>query len=99
MSNPWDAPPKPATADVSEDIYTAVGKALSNWELVEAQLGEIFSIFVRTPVFLTPLEEPAMWAYGSVVSFNGRADMLEAAARGFFHGKSKAAVRLKFRSI
>src|SRR5205085_1041102 len=97
MPKPWDVPARPATADFSEQIYFSVGKALSNWELVEQQLGEMFSMFIQSPVSgATPLGEPAIRAYGSVVSFSSRADMLEAAARGFFHTRAAPDVELAF---
>jgi hypothetical protein len=100
MSNPWDVPPKPTSStDSSETLYASVGQALSNWELVEQELGQIFAIFVGWPVFGNPLEEPALRAYGSVVSFNGRADMLEAASKAFFSQKPNPHIELKFRGL
>lgn len=73
--------------------------ALSNWELVERELAEIFSLFVGTPVFLTPLDEPAMRAYGSIASFSARNDMVEAAAKGFFHKSTASEAERKFRAL
>jgi len=88
MSNPWDVPPKPSHApDHRDELYAAVGKALSSWELIERALAEIFSLFVGAPVMGYMLDEPAIRAYGSVISFNGRAEMLAAAAVGYFYKK------------
>ena len=103
MSNPWDVPAKPTHApDRSDEIYAAVGRALSNWDEVELALAEIFSIFTGTPIFGDrPFEEPAIRAYGSVISFNGRTEMLEAASRGYFHNKKTPTAELEknFRAL
>lgn len=96
--NPWDIPPKPTEAhDLPDQLYAAVGKALSSWDGVESVLAEIFSLFLGTPYFGNPLQEPGIRAYGSVVSFNGRAEMLDAAARAYFHNKKTATAELEMR--
>lgn len=68
-----------------ENLYRAVGEALSRWEEVENELAQLFSVFVGSNNFENyEAAIPAIRAYGSVVSFNGRADMMDAAAKGYF---------------
>jgi hypothetical protein len=88
MPNPWDVPPRPASyCSTNEELYTAVGEALSGWGYVEDIVADIFAIIVEG----APLNEyinsmtPAVRAYGSVVSFEARAEMVQAAADAFFH--------------
>jgi hypothetical protein len=43
MSNPWNLPPHPSTYDKdAEEIFAAVGGALSSWQYVEDVIGRIF---------------------------------------------------------
>jgi hypothetical protein len=88
MPNPWDIPerPKIPTKDPDE-IFRAVGGALSAWESVEHQIAMIFTLLVAENPPSPPLGDssPAVRAYGSVVSFQARAAMVEAAARAFFY--------------
>jgi hypothetical protein len=98
MANPWDIPPKPTNApDHPDELYAAVGKALSSWDGVESVLAEVFSLFLGTPIFSNPLQEPGIRAYGSVVSFNGRAEMLDAAAKAYFHSKKTPTAELEMK--
>ena len=86
MGNPWDVPPVPERGDDKpETIYTAVGHALSTWELVEEELASLFALLVGSAP-RNPETQGAMRAYGSIVSSKSRVDMLNAAAKGFFHG-------------
>jgi hypothetical protein len=47
MPNPWDVPvrsARPADYDLkSEDLYEAVGEALSSWQYVEDGIASMFS--------------------------------------------------------
>lgn len=104
MSNPWDIPLKPKPGerlDLPDDLYAAVGKALSSWDGVESTLARIFALCCQTPIFGNPLGEPAIRAYGSVVSFNGRAEMVDAASRAYFHNKKAptAEIEMKLRGL
>lgn len=65
--------------------------ALTSWEFVESSLADIFSVVVGEPALGIIPQTPASMAYGAIVGFNGRTDMLDAAARGFFRlsGKEK----------
>lgn len=77
---PWDVPPPPGKGDDDPEVlYAAVGRALSNWSALENTLGSIFSMLV------TPSEgEIASRAFGSILTFRGKKEMIEAAAEAFF---------------
>lgn len=92
MPNPWDRPPKATSANADQnDIFRAVGQALSAWESVEHYIARIFAVLVAEkisgPPYATSADgsSPAARAYGSVISFQGRATMVEAAANAFFY--------------
>ena len=80
---PWDPPPLALdSGDVSASVtYEAVGRALSQWEKFESELAALFAVFVGGHPTSVP---PAIRAYGSIQTFRGRADMIEAAAEAFF---------------
>jgi hypothetical protein len=99
-SNPWDIPERPTTPTKDpNDIFRAIGDALSSWESVEHYTAMIFTLLVaeNPPKLPLPHSGPAVRAYGSVVSFQARAAMVEAAARAFFylHPHQKHEDRLK----
>lgn len=95
-TNPWDAPPLPATGDVDlAKLYQSVGEALSQWEHLEGHLAMIFAILVGS----LDMTEPAVMAYGTVVSFNGRSDMIRAAMTGFLVRKPDARLEEELREI
>ncbi len=84
MRNPWDIPPRLASGDAQiGEIYSAVGKALSSWELVEEALAQLFARFTHS-AHQFPQQEPAIRAYGSIVSFMSRSEMVQAAGKCFF---------------
>lgn len=79
--NPWDVPTPPHKGDEKkETLFAAVGSALSAWESIEIRLSNIFSTLV------SPRSEslPAQRAYGSVLTFRGRSEMISAAADAAF---------------
>lgn len=89
MSKPWTAPPRPTAYDKDcQQIFAAVGSALSSWAYVEDAVASIFELLVCEPqatwTYCNSMS-PAKRAYGSVVSFDGRAGMVEAAADAFFY--------------
>ncbi|MDW3206837.1 MAG: hypothetical protein R8L07_14970 [Alphaproteobacteria bacterium] len=76
----WDAPPPPRDGDPDkETVFQAVGEALSAWEGLEEQFAGIFATLMNPD---HPLA--AKRAYGSVMSFRGRAELIEAAASAQF---------------
>lgn len=77
----WAIPP-PATQGDKDPFITfgAVGAALSDWERFEGHLALIFSALIGTDRSIPA----ARRAYGTIVSFGGRADMLSSAAEMYF---------------
>jgi hypothetical protein len=81
MASPWDIPPPPATGDTSEDTtFAAVGRALTRWEEFEVMFASLFSTLVGTD----DNTAAAIRAYGSVITFRGRAEMVRAAGEVHF---------------
>ncbi len=71
--------PRLRSGDPDADrLYTAVGKALSQWEELETGLGELFATFVESRSIA------AARAYGTMASAQGRFDLLDAAAEVYF---------------
>jgi hypothetical protein len=78
-------------------LYIAVGAALSTWELVEEGLAEIFALFIGAPeAGPTSGHQPAIRAYGSVISFRSRVEMVSAAAQAFFHREPNSEIQKQF---
>ena len=80
-SQPWGRPVAPDSSDFTkESIFAAIGMALSAWEGFELALSLLFGLLVA------PKDEPlpAQRAYGSIVTFKGRTEMVEAAAEAVF---------------
>jgi hypothetical protein len=92
---PWDPRPWPRRGDDSiEVLYAAAGRALSQWERYEGALSLLFSAFVSTA--LTPA---ARRAYSAVRTFEGRVDMLRAAAEAYFAEKPDSDLLRQFKDI
>jgi hypothetical protein len=91
MVKPWIIQPRSKKGTTTQDeVHLAVGAALSTWELVEEGLAEIFAGFIGAPeAGPASGHQPAIRAYGSVISFTGRQQMVAAAAQGFFHRTPK----------
>jgi hypothetical protein len=55
MSNPWDERPWAETGNKSEtEIFAAVGRASSHWELVEQAIAGLFTVVTVSRI--TPLQ-------------------------------------------
>jgi hypothetical protein len=88
----WSVLPRSKTgARTEEELYFAVGYALSAWELVEEGLAEIFALFIGAREAGPPSSghQPAIRAYASVISFNSRKEMVAAAAQAYFYRAGK----------
>lgn len=76
----WDRPPAREKGDEDADeIYRAMGSALSTWEMVEDVFATLFQELVDSESIA------AKRAYGAVVASGGRRDLLKAAAEVYFH--------------
>ena len=83
----WDDPPHPKQGDKnSSKTYEAVGRALTQWEYLEAKLAELFSQLVGGEWAGNDERQyhPAVRAYGSVLGSAARLTMIEAAAKAHF---------------
>jgi len=77
----WDPPPEPIQGDKKEnDTYAAVGRALSMWEEFEHSFATLFADLLG----LHGEAMPVMRAYGAVLTFRGRLEMVEAAREALF---------------
>jgi hypothetical protein len=88
---PWDRRPWPISGDTNQnELYAAVGRALSEWERYESVLAFLFANLIGAPVMLA-----ARRAYSAVRTFEGRADMLRAASEAYFYGDPTATDRFQ----
>lgn len=77
---PWDQRPWPQAGHPnSQEIYAAVGEAISQWERYEGNLSLLFAALVSKSDNL-----PARRAYNAVRTFEARIEMLRAASTAFF---------------
>jgi hypothetical protein len=92
---PWDPRPWPKRGDDSiEVLYAAAARALSQWEFYEGALSLLFSAFVSTG-----LTQAARRAYRAVRTFEGRRDMLRAAAAAYFAEMPDSDLLARFNEI
>ena len=95
MANPWDVRPVASTGDWDPNhLFTAVGRALTEWAQLENAWSEVFAIIIFAPV-RKKFQAPAIRAYGSVNTFNGRCAMLSAAGEAFFHKRHRKRQHVK----
>jgi hypothetical protein len=84
MPNAWDRPysSKFKIGDPNPDpLFLAVGRALTKWEIVEAELGVLFAILTGAR---DVHYQPSVRAFGVVTGTVTRADMIAHAAEAFF---------------
>lgn len=92
-AKPWDIrPTQPTGSPIADEVYLAVGKALSAWEGVEVQLSQLYLFFIGR-YYLNPADyrkwiSASLRAYGSVTNFATRIEMVESAGESFFHPRS-----------
>jgi hypothetical protein len=98
LPKPWVVVPRAKRGAATENaLYIAVGAALSTWELVEEGLAEIFALFIGAPeAGPASGHQPAIRAYGSVVSFKARVEMVSAASQAFFHREPDSTLHKQF---
>lgn len=94
MSNPWDNQPWAERGENSEnDVYVAVGKALSHWELLEQAIAGLFTL-VTVGSYYAP-SAPTLRAYSSVTSSGNRIQMVRAALEGWLRDWKDCPLREK----
>jgi len=77
----WDQPSPPTKGDEKQETtFVAVGRALTAWEEFESAFAHLFSEVIG----VSGDNLPAIRAYGAVLTFRGRAEMMEAAAEAYF---------------
>lgn len=80
-ANPWTRPPILSIGDkTADDVYTAVGWALSGWESLEMNVVGLFDRLIGVDLD----SHASHRAYGAVTIWNIRRDMLRAAADAYF---------------
>jgi len=78
---PWDPHPLPVMGDSDPaSIFTAVGRALTEWNSFESHLSLLFAHFIA----LDAESIAAKRAFGAVRTFEARLDMLRAVAEAYF---------------
>lgn len=81
----WSRPePKPKGSDTPDQIFAAVGLALSQWELVDEQLANLFFAFACEPSTGAYTKHAIGRAYGSIISTAGRRTAIAAAGEVYF---------------
>ena len=98
MNNPWERLPAHETGDVDDkSTYEAVGRALSQWEILETFLAHLFSVFVENR---GNVDTAACEDFRSTPVTGNRFAKLEAAAKRYFvagNGKHRKAFEELFR--
>ena len=98
---PWDDRPRPKRGDKNANTtYAAVGRALTQWEYLEAKLAELFSQLVGgewsgdgAPY------HPAVRAYGSVLGSAAKLTMIEEAAKAHFQWYPNPALEKRLKDL
>ena len=92
---PWDVRPVREQGDpTAEPLYTAVGRALSMWGSFETRLGLLFGQFM-----LTESPEMAARVFGAIRTFEGRLDLLKAAADLYFRLYTMTETETRFKNL
>jgi hypothetical protein len=98
MKNPWDHIPPATRGDrTATPIFTAVGQIMSAWEFIEFDLSEMFEIFTGGRASSKGMS-PALRAYGTIINFRSRKEMLSAAAKVFFKANPRTRLERPFKS-
>lgn len=80
---PWDVPKLPQKGDWNaERLYASIGRALSEWEELERGIASLFQSLLSPTLYALPAQR----AYGSIVTFRSRAEMVRAAGEAYFAG-------------
>jgi hypothetical protein len=75
-------PPPEKGEENPEVLWLSIGRAFTSWERLEDEISDLFAVF--TGGAPGGQASPAKRAYGAIVGFKGRQDMVSAAAEMFF---------------
>jgi hypothetical protein len=90
---PWDPRPVSPMGDSREDaIFSAVGQALTEWEVLENACAQLFAVLVSANHKRAYLA-PAIRAYGTISSAVTRQQMLVKAGEAYFSSRKGKAQR------
>ena len=100
MPNPWDvpssAPLRPGVKD-EDEIFVSVGRALSRWEGLEAEVSGVYAAIA------TGSDErhiaPTIRAFGTITNTSSRAEMIAHAAEAFFHAHPAMQLEAELKDI
>jgi hypothetical protein len=85
MPNLWDAPvsaPLRPGVRNEDELFVSVGRALTQWESLEAEIGSMYACLTTRPD--QRYIAPAVRAFGTVTNTGSRAEMIAHAAEAFF---------------
>jgi hypothetical protein len=76
----WDAPFALKGDSSEDDLFKAVGRALTDWEFVEEALARVYAALMRCDL---NSPTPAVRAYGAIIGSKARIDMILAAGEAY----------------
>jgi hypothetical protein len=95
MHNPWNIPPFPVQGDDDQDTtFAGVGRLLTQWEMVEVELAQIYGLLVNRPD-----EIEALHQYGVPQIFRERIKGLRAVADVYFRWNPHQDTEAEFYSL
>lgn len=100
MPNPWDAPvsaPLRPGVRNEDELFVSVGRALTKWESLEAEIGGIYACLTTRPDERNVA--PAVRAFGTVTNTHARAEMITHAAEAFFDPFSETPLEAELKDI
>jgi hypothetical protein len=98
MANLWDVP-KPTLQNGEHDdklLFEEIGRALTEWSKVEALCAELFATLLSSRLKKS-LFGPPIRAWGAVIGFGARCEMLREAGEAYFHRRKKKRAELEGR--
>ncbi len=90
-TNPWDVIERVEGESDPDKLYLSIGRALSAWEWMEQSFAHLFGFFCGGEDTL-----PARRAYGAVITFRGRSEMLRSVAEAYFYSRPDHAMKDRF---
>jgi len=88
--NSWDRPSLSTDGAPSEDeIFKLVGQALNQWEHLEAQLANLYSVLMNCHILTVH------YTFGSILSRSGRDSLILAAGKAYFFNFPEKLTELK----